>query len=213
MTQTGRLSWKGLLILAIGVLVFPVFTGAAARGAPQQPTQIGFTMVRSTAAQNGGCLGRAGADVRVVTRGANQVMQVNVRGLPANTGFVLFVIQVPNAPFGMGWYQGDVDTGANGRGSATFIGRFNIETFVVAPGSAPAPRTHRAQPFPDAGSNPATAPVHMYHLGLWFDVANDARRAGCPATVTPFNGDHTAGIQALSTRNFPNGNGPLRRLP
>ena len=213
MTQTGRLSWKGLLILAIGVLVFPVFTGAAARGAPQQPEQISFTMVRSTAAQNGGCLGGAGADVRVVTRGANQVMQVNVRGLPANTGFVLFVIQVPNAPFGMGWYQGDVDTGANGRGSATFIGRFNIETFVVAPGSADAPRTHRDQPFPDAGSNPATAPVHMYHLGLWFDVANDARRAGCPATVTPFNGDHTAGIQALSTRNFPPGNGPLRRLP
>jgi hypothetical protein len=213
MTQRGRLSWKGLLVLAIGVLVFPVFTGAAARGAPQQPEQIRFTMVRSASAEAGGCVRGAAADVRVVTQGANQVMQVSVRGLPANTGFVLFVIQVPNAPFGLSWYQGDVDTGPNGRGSATFIGRFNIETFVVAPGTASAPRTHRNAPFSDAGSNPATAPGHMYHLGLWFDVANDARKAGCPGTVTPFNGDHTAGIQVLSTRNFAAGDGPLRRLP
>ncbi|WP_437997419.1 hypothetical protein WMF26_42625 [Sorangium sp. So ce185] len=70
--------------------------------------------------------------------------------------------------------------------------------------------TGHEPPFPDAATNPATAPVHTFHLGLWFNSPEDARAAGCPATVTPFNEDHTAGIQALSTRNFPDQHGPLR---
>jgi hypothetical protein len=60
--------------------------------------------------------------------------------------------------------------------------------------------------------NPATAPIHTYHVGLWFGSATAAANAGCPAGVTPFNGDHTAGIQALSTRNFPDGSGPLKNI-
>ena len=60
--------------------------------------------------------------------------------------------------------------------------------------------------------NPATEPIHMYHLGLWFDSPQDAQAAGCPATETRFNGEHNAGIQALSTRNFGALNGPLRHL-
>jgi hypothetical protein len=52
----------------------------------------------------------------------------------------------------------------------------------------------------------------MYHLGLWFNSPQDAAAAGCAATTTPFNGEHNAGVQALSTRNFPDPSGPLRRL-
>jgi hypothetical protein len=63
--------------------------------------------------------------------------------------------------------------------------------------------------FPDAQINPATAPVHTFHLGLWFNAPADAVKAGCPGDVTPFNGEHNAGIQALSTKNFPDGQGPL----
>ncbi|AUX36807.1 MULTISPECIES: hypothetical protein [Sorangium] len=169
-----------------------------------------FTMVRSAAAQAAGCLERAGADVTIVSLGPVEVMTVNVRGLPANTEFDFFVTQVPNAPFGLSWYQGDIETDGRGRGSGVFVGRFNIETFIVAPGSTVAPVVHDEPPFPDAATNPATAPVHTFHLGLWFNSPEDARAAGCPATVTPFNGDHTAGIQALSTRNFPDQHGPLR---
>jgi hypothetical protein len=55
--------------------------------------------------------------------------------------------------------------------------------------------------------------VHMYHLGVWFDSPAAATAAGCPATETPFNGEHTAGVQALSTRNFGALNGPLRKIP
>jgi hypothetical protein len=46
---------------------------------------------------------------------------------------------------------------------------------------------------------------------LWFGTPEAAVAAGCPNTQTPFNGDHTAGIQVLSTRNF-TVNGPLRSL-
>jgi hypothetical protein len=62
------------------------------------------------------------------------------------------------------------------------------------------------------GGLPATAPVHTYHLGLWFNSPADAVAAGCPGATTPFNGDHTAGVQVLNTSNFPNDQGPLRSL-
>jgi hypothetical protein len=54
--------------------------------------------------------------------------------------------------------------------------------------------------------------VHTFHLGIWFNSPVDAQNAGCPSTVTRFNGEHNAGIQALSTRNFPDLQGPLSQL-
>jgi hypothetical protein len=139
---------------------------------------------------------------------------VHVSGLPPKTEFDFFVIQIPNAPFGLAWYQGDIETNHEGRGHQKFIGRFNIETFIVAqpPAGQEAPVVHDHAPFPDAASNPATEPIHTFHLGLWFNSPTDAADAGCPGAVTRFNGDHNAGVQALSTRNFPNLEGPLRQL-
>jgi hypothetical protein len=132
-----------------------------------------------------------------------------VAGLPRNTDFDFFVIQVPNAPFGLSWYQGDIDTGATGHGLGLFIGRFSIETFIVAPGSAPAPIVFTRTPFPSTSPNPKTGPIQIYHLGLWFNSPKDAAKAGCPNTVTPFNGEHNAGIQVLNTSEFPDLQGPL----
>jgi hypothetical protein len=111
----------------------------------------------------------------------------------------------------MAWYQGDIATDQNGNGNGTFIGRFNIETFAVAVGSAPAPVVFSG-PFPDASMNPATNPIQMYHLGLWFNSPTDAQIAGCPGAVTPFNGEHNAGIQVLNTSNFKDAFGPLRSV-
>ena len=55
------------------------------------------------------------------------------------------------------------------------------------------------QPFPDASENPAFNPIQMYHLGLWFNSPDDAKKASCPVAVTPFNGEHNAGIQVRNT--------------
>src|SRR4030095_9932748 len=172
-----------------------------------------FSMVRSQSVVNADCAQNARGRVTINSLGPVEVMHVEATGLPPNREFDLFVIQLPNAPFGMSWYQGDMESNENGRAVGDFIGRFNRETFIVAPGSGAAPVVHNDQPFPDADSNPATAPVHEFHLGLWFDTPEAAVQAGCPNTVTPFNGDHHAGIQVLSTRNFPDANGPSSRLP
>jgi len=42
-----------------------------------------------------------------------------------------------------------------------------------------------------------------------FNVTDNKATATCPGTVTPFDGDHQAGIQVLNTTNFPDARGPL----
>lgn len=193
----------GGLLLGAGGRVAPA---AAEKAAPPAAT---FAMVRSQAAVAGDCLQGAQGVVKIVELGFAERMEVALSGLPKKTEFDLFVIQVPNAPFGLSWYQGDMTTDANGKAKKSFIGRFNEETFIVAPGKAPAPVVH---PGDDAKTNPATGPVHTAHLGLWFNSPADAAKAGCGNDVTPFNGDHTAGIQALSTRQFGDKQGPLLQV-
>jgi hypothetical protein len=173
--------------------------------------QIKFDMVVSAGAKT--CLPNAGAKVRIISTGTAEDMYIEATGLPPNTDFDFFVIQVPKSPFGLAWYQGDVETNAFGEANQHFRGRFSIETFIVAQApSAPAPLVFNDPPFPDAASNPTTNPIQTYHLGLWFNSPTDAQKAGCAATVTPFNGEHNAGIQVLNTSNFPNDHGPLRDL-
>ncbi len=158
------------------------------------------------------CLPNARAEVHVKSLGPVEVMTVDATGLPPKTDFDLFVLQVPKAPFGVAWYQGDLETNHEGEAHGRFVGRFSVETFAVAPGSAPAPVEFQDAPFPDASLNPAFNPIQMYHLGVWFNSPADAQQAGCPATVTPFNGEHNAGIQVLNTAQFPDDQGPLLQV-
>lgn len=177
---------------------------------PDDPDDsVTFNLVVSAGAN--ACLPHASGAVKIKPVGSVEIMEVSVKGLPPNTSFDLFVIQVPKAPFGISWYQGDIQTDKNGSGHERFIGRFSIETFAVAPGSAPAPAVFTG-PFPNATLNPAFNPIQMYHLGLWFDSPQAAQTAGCAPTVTPFNGEHNAGIQVLNTSSFPDDHGPLRNL-
>jgi hypothetical protein len=122
--------------------------------------------------------------VKVTTLGSVEVMDVKIEGLLKNTEFYAFIILVPNFPFGMSWYQGDIQTNHKGNGYARFVGRFNEETFIVAP------------------STPAVAPLTH---------STDAVKAGCQGATTPFNGEHTAG-QILNTCDFPDDKGPLLKL-
>ncbi len=170
--------------------------------------RLKFPLVRP-AVLDDSCAPHARGKVRVTTLGNVEVMDVKIVGLPKNTEFDVFVIQVPDFPFGMSWYQGDIQTNHRGKGYARFVGRFNEETFIVAPGTpAVAPLTHDA----DAGENPVTNPVHTYHIGIWFNSPADAVKAGCPGAVTPFNGEHNAGIQILNTSTFADEEGPLLKI-
>jgi hypothetical protein len=169
---------------------------------------ISFDMVVSQGARP--CLPAARAQVSIMSSRTAEDMFISATGLPPNTDFDFFVIQVPNAPFGLAWYQGGLETDDKGNAIQHFRGRFSIETFIIAPGVAPAPLVFNNPPFPDAAQNPATGPAQTFHLGLWFDSPTDAQNAGCPNSVTPFNGEHNAGIQVLNTSNYPDASGPLR---
>ena len=182
----------------------------AAVGTAMAVDETSFRMVRSQSAINNDCLredARARVEIRTVG-GINQTMSFSATNMPKRTLFTIFVIQQPDAPFGLVWYQGDLRTDQYGKGKVTLKGIFSEETFAFAPGSVPAPQVDDQ----DAEENPAFDPVHPFHLGMWFASSAGAERAGCGAAVTPFDGDHEAGIQALSTRNFPNLEGPLSRI-
>jgi hypothetical protein len=199
------------VVLAVALSLVNLAPGRSMAAPTDEPTYSNFTfaMVPSQGAQT--CLPDAKGQVTITSLGPVETMYVEVSGLPPDTKFDLFVIQVPDFPFGLSWYQGDLETDAYGQGQGDFVGRFNRETFIVAPGSDVAPVIHD-KPIPDAATNPQTGPVHTFHLGLWFDSPEDAAKAGCSDTVTPFNGEHNAGIQVLNTSNFPKEEGPLSRV-
>ncbi|HEX6563126.1 MAG TPA: hypothetical protein VF020_02525 [Chthoniobacterales bacterium] len=188
---------------------------AIAQEPPGSAKRVTFDLVRSPGlASFPSVAPKAHGTVTVHSIGTVEIMKVKVEGLPPNTDFDLFVIQVPNAPFGLSWYQGDIETDADGRGSGEFVGRFSIETFIVAPGIAPAPADPFNEPgsIPDATQNPATNPVQTYHIGLWFNSPADVVKAGGPNITTPFNGEHNAGVQVLNTSEFPATSGPLEQV-
>ena len=201
--------WKTAALLALTMT-----TLASTPALADDQDEVVFDMVRNGAGQLQAALPNAHGRVRIESVGPVEIMDVTVWGLPANTDFDFFVIQVPKAPFGLAWYQGDIETNSKGVGYGRFVGRFSIETFIVATGVASAAVVHfdGPQPFPDANQNPVTNPVQLYHLGLWFNSPKDALKAGALGAVTPFNGEHYAGVQVLNTSNFENDKGPLRKV-
>jgi hypothetical protein len=196
---------RKLSIIAVLSLVV-VALAAAAAFAVDSTT---FNMVRSQTAVDNDCLKGAKANVDVRTTSTdNQIMDVTLKNAPKNTEFELFVTQQPNSPFGISWYQADFETNNQGQGEVRARGIFSEELFAFAPGVVKAPQVDDQ----DAEKNPAFDPVHTFHLGLWFGSPEEAQAAGCSGTVTAFDGDHEAGIQAFSTRNFPNLKGPLGKI-
>src|SRR5215217_2571832 len=176
------------------IAVLSLLALALAATAALATDSTSFKMLRSQTAVANDCLEGARAHVDVKTTVTDQqIMDVTVA----------------NAPFGISWYQADFDTNDNGFGEVRARGIFSEELFAVAPGSVPAPQVDDL----DADTNPAFAPVHTYHVGLWFGSPEEAAAAGCPETVTPFDGGgHQAGVQAFSTRNFGALHGPLRSI-
>jgi len=170
-------------------------TGAGAAGPGRSFT---FALVPSPGIKS--CLPHAGGLVTIVPGSQNDVMHVSIFGMPRHADFDLFVIQQPLKPFGVSWYQTDVNADGRGAGQATVQGVFDAETFSVSP-----------------GGTTTFAPTHQYHLGLWFNDPSLPFRLGCEPgatspVVTPFNGEQHAGIQVLNTAEFPVNAGPLSHV-
>jgi hypothetical protein len=170
----------------------------AAAGAASRSHTFSFRLIASPGIH--ACLPHARGNVTITTGELNDTMKVTLHGMPKNSGFDLFVIQQPNKPFGISWYQSDVNVGRNGNGSATVKGIFDSETFSVSP-----------------GGTATFAPTHQFHLGLWFNNPKTPFNLGCEPgqtapVVTPFNGEQHAGIQALNTAQFALNKGPLSKV-
>jgi hypothetical protein len=158
--------------------------GAAAAAAAAAPASHGhdsfsFKLVPSPGIA--ACLPHAGGNVTITPGDQNDTMKVSIHGVPTDAGFDLFVIQQPLKPFGVSWYQTDVNANRYGDGSATVRGVFDVETFSVS-----------------AGGTATFAPTHQYHLGLWFNNPDTPLKLGnepgaTAPVVTPFNGVQHAG--------------------
>ena len=192
-----RVGRTAAILAAAAVLALSLAAAhAAGAGGVRPAAGFHFKMVRTPGVT---CLTHARANVTIVRGAQNDTMTVSVEGLPAKTGFDLFVIPTPNKPFGVAWYQTDLQTDRHGEGKVVVNGIFNNETFTVD--------TDRAH---------TVAPTHQFHLGLWFNNPAKPFNLGCEGTatapiVTPFNGEQHAGIQILNTSNF-KGKGPLSHV-
>jgi hypothetical protein len=208
-------NWKSTLLAALATAALasaaPAFTPVLEKDCDLGGNEIKFDLIPSAGLPvTAVALKNAHGRVKIESVGPVEIMDVVVWGLPPNTDFDFFVIQVPNKPFGLTWYQGDIETNKNGRGYGRFIGRFSIETFIVSLASVPAPIVFK-NAFPDVSAGPVSGRVHTYHLGLWFNSPTDGANAGAPGT-TPFNGEGNAGVQVLNTGGFPDLAGPLFKV-
>src|SRR6202042_3278194 len=184
--------------LAVSLSLTAASASPVTSAAPASSHSFSFALVPSPGIH--ACLPHLGGRVTITPGSQNDLMQVSVFGAPRNAEFDLFVIQQPNKPFGVSWYQTDVNANNHGVGFASVRGIFDRETFSVSP-----------------GGTTTFAPTHQYHLGLWFNDPNLPFALGCEpgakvAAVTPFNGEQHAGIQALNTAEFPVNAGPLSRV-
>ncbi|HEV2235624.1 MAG TPA: hypothetical protein VGR57_03095 [Ktedonobacterales bacterium] len=129
---------------------------------------------------------------RFVTGAQNDEMTLKARGLPANTGFDVFLVQNSafdagfRGNFGFGWYQSDLQSDDEGAAVVRMRGIFDRETFIENP----------ADPF---------NPIHTYNVGFWFNSPADQAKVCGSATpaATPFNGEQNAGLLAMITRDAP----------
>src|SRR5690348_15376646 len=208
LNRFAKMKSTALTVLAVAALAS---TPALAGGKDNDRDEFRFDLVRSPALSVfPKFVPNAHGRVNIESVGPVEIMDVAVWGLPPNTDFDFFVIQIPNKPFGLAWYQGDIETNKEGKGYGRFIGRFSIETFIVSLASVPAPVVFN-NAFPDASLGPVTGRIHTYHLGLWFNSPVDGANAGAPGT-TPFNGEGDAGVQVLNTGEFPDLAGPLIKI-
>jgi hypothetical protein len=188
----------GLAVIAVTSALSLTTASAAPVTSARTSGPFTFRLVPSPNIKS--CLPHAGGLVTIVPGSQNDTMHVSIFGMPRHADFDLFVIQQPNKPFGVSWYQTDVNADRHGSGQATVRGIFDVETFSVS-----------------LGGTTTFGPTHQYHLGLWFNDPNLPFNLGCepglakPA-VTPFNGEQHAGIQVLNTSEFPDATGPLAHV-
>jgi hypothetical protein len=161
-------------------------SGHAAATPDVAPLQFHLT---PSSAQLAACM--PNADVNVVLRPKTDSVghdgfSVHATGLPPNTAFTTFLLQQAGAPFGAAEYIGDFTSDSHGRADSTF------RLIVQEAFSSTLVGTERVR-------------VDLNQIGVWFaDPAGDDFCFGQNGgSVTPFDGDNAAGVQAFNSLNAP----------
>src|SRR5579884_1820513 len=104
---------------------------SSAVAAPQTTAQggsggnksISFPVVPAAAAIQK-CLPHARGEATILPDELNDTMKFQVYNLAPKQKYTLFVLQLPNKPFGVSWYQGAIFTDGDGNGSVIVRGIF-----------------------------------------------------------------------------------------
>ena len=132
----------------------------------------------------------AKATVKVTRGSLNDTLTVTLSGFKPKLEFDLFTIQTPIKPFGLAWYQSDLNSNSTGGGSVTIKTKLLDEMFGAENGTV----------------------VQVSHIGFWFNNPSDAAACGFAGPPTPFNGEHDAGPLAFVSTGSPL-QGPLCTKP
>jgi hypothetical protein len=162
-------------------------TGTAAVTAAdhKSPDKVQFHLTPSSDAL-AACMPHAKVNITVKLRTdkiGKDIFIVDASGLPENTSFTTFLLEVPGAPFGAAEYIGDVDTDGYGNAHAEF-------QLIVQ------------EAFASTLVDGQRVRVDLNHVGMWFaDPTADDFCLGENSPVTPFDGDGEAGVQAFNSSN------------
>lgn len=130
--------------------------------------------------------------VRVIVRRGdlNDLMIVNMNGFKRGLKFDLFTVQRNAAPFGLAWYQTDLEANSSTTIKTILVDQiFGFDPDVNLP------------------------PTKTFHVGFWFNNPEDAKACGFTG-FTPFNGENKAGPLAFISVSDPKtGLGPLCLKP
>src|SRR5947209_8166006 len=120
-----------LLLVAIGILsacagnpismADSLIASNNSSAQPVAPTST-FTFSLVPSPNITSCLPKAHGSATIKTGKLNDTLTVSVSGLAPSTGYDLFILELPNKPFGVAWYQSDLQTDATGAGSVSVRG-------------------------------------------------------------------------------------------
>jgi hypothetical protein len=141
----------------------------------------------ASSAQLAACMPHADVDVTVKLTTDDigfDSFQVKAEGLPPKRSFTVFLLQQADSPFGAAEYIGDITTDATGTAKNTF-------KLIVQ------------EAFSSTLVNGSRVRVDLNRVGMWFADPKDDDFClhDDPQTVTPFDGDNAAGVQAFNSRN------------
>lgn len=210
MVHTGRRSARMLASGVVGLAVFAALPVAAhdtqdgsGPGDGQTPTTFTLEVPTRPFAFLPEALPEAAGTVRVRPLGNLDEVQIQTQGLPANAEYVVFLTELPTAPFGAVQYIADFETDATGRGDVTAT-TITFDAFALT-GIAQDGRL-------DGAATNATR-KQLDHVVIWptepETTAAIFSERGQPVVATPFDDDGRAGPAILTNSNDATAAGPL----